>query len=68
MTILINRLYLFSISVRALRAKQREELKLVAENPELAKELNKNKKNYSLKLDLENEEDEKFFAMERGKF
>ena len=53
--------------MRALRAKQREELKLVAENPELAKEMQlANKKNYNLKFDLEGEEDDKYFAMDRG--
>jgi len=56
--------------VRAQRVKQREEMKLVAENPELAKELqleNKEKKNYTtVKMDFEGEEDDQYAAMEKG--
>lgn len=56
---------------RAQRAKQREEQKLVAENPELAKEmqLTKDTKHYNtLKLDFEGEEDDKYLAMNKGKW
>lgn len=55
--------------MRAQRAKQREELKLVADNPELAKEMHlyRDTKQYnSLKFDLESEEDDKYMAMEKG--
>ena len=57
--------------MRAQRAKQREEMKQVQTDPELAKQIRvqqTQKTASSFKFDLEGDEDDQFIAMEKGQF